>query len=152
MVRASSILPFARQLLGPNEGRHDSRGSDRVAHRPTRPDKAEKREERHVQGARRQERHREQERDRPQRLGARHQPRPRDPVRHEPDRDREQDEGQGLRDLKQARAALVRPECQDGDDRGRGERDLLGRLRSEVGPGEPAKVQRKGVRGVVRQR
>ena len=85
-----------------------------------------------------------------QRFGARHQPAPRDAVGEQAGGDREQDERQRQRGLQQAGLAFADAEQQHRDDRGRGQRDLLGRLGGEVGPGQAVEGfgQMKGVGGL----
>ena len=83
------------------------------------------------------------QRHRAQRLGARHQRAPRDAVGEQAGRNGEQDEGQRQRGLQQAGLAFGDAEHQHRDDGGRGERDLLGRLRGEVGPGEAVEGRRQ---------
>ena len=70
------------------------------------------------------------------RFRARHQPPPRDAVGEQARGDREQDERQRQRGLQQAGLAFADAEQQHRDDRGRGQRDLLGRLRRQIGPGQ----------------
>ncbi len=77
-----------------------------------------------------------EQRRRAQRFRARHQPAPRDAVGEQAGGNGEQDERQRQRGLQQAGLAFADAEQQHRDDRGRRQRDLLGRLRGEIGPGE----------------
>jgi hypothetical protein len=63
-------------------------------------------------------------------------------------RNGEQHEGRGQRHLQQACLALTNAERKHRNDRRGGERDLLGRLRDEVGPGEAMKACGKGWRAM----
>jgi predicted phosphodiesterase len=85
------------------------------------------------------------QRGRPHRLRARHQPAPLQTVGHEPGGNGKQDEGQGERGLQQASLARACAEQQYGDDRRGGQRHLLGRLRREIGPGQPVESRRQSV-------
>ena len=60
---------------------------------------------------------------------------------------REQDEGQRQRGLQQAGLAFADAEQQHRDDGRGGQRDLLGRLRGEVGPGEAVEGRGQVQRG-----
>ena len=125
-----------RQLLRSHQRRHQRRRCDAVGNGAAHGDKAEQREQwqRHpAQPDREQDR---RQRRGAQRLGARHQPAPRDPVGKQAGRNREQDEGQGQRGLQQAGLAFADAQQQHRDDRRGRKRNLLGRLGGEVGPGE----------------
>ena len=136
-VRASSIRALAAGRScgdtsdGTKRGRRDAIG-DRPAHR----DKAEQREQRQRQQAEPDQQQDREQRRRAQRFRARHQPPPRDAVGEQARGDREQDERQRQRGLQQAGLAFADAEQQHRDDGRGGQRDLLGRLRGEVGPGE----------------
>ncbi|MGY4419323.1 hypothetical protein ACVWY2_001748 [Bradyrhizobium sp. JR6.1] len=125
-----------RQLLRGHQRRDERRCCDAVGDRAADCDEAEQSEQR--QGHRAEP---QQQQDRgkgggAQRLGARHHPAPRHAVSQQACGNRKQDERQRQRGLQQAGLAFADAEHQHGDD-GRGrKRNLLGRLRGEVGPGQ----------------
>lgn len=125
-----------RQEVRTHQRRHQRRGGHAVDDGAAHGGKAEHRQQRQVERADRQQEHDGGERGRAQRLGARHQRAARDAVGEQAGRNREQDEGQGEGSLEQAGLALRDAQRQHRDDGGCGERDLLGRLGREVGPGE----------------
>src|SRR5580698_10198266 len=77
-----------------------------------------------------------QQRQRAQRFRARHQPASRDPVGQHAGRYSKQDERQRQRGLQQAGLAFADTQQQHRDDRRGGQRNLLGGLGRQVGPGE----------------
>ena len=131
-----------RQLLRGHQRRHQSGCGDAVGDRSADRDEAEQRKQRQRDLAEPDQQQNAGQRRGAQRLGARHHPAPRDAVGEQTCGDREQDEGQRQRGLQQAGLAFADAEQQHGDDRRCGQRDLLGRLRGEVGPGQA--VERGG--------
>jgi hypothetical protein len=115
---------------------HQRRGGDAVDDGAAHCDEAQESQQRQGDPAEHDQAKRRQQRGRPQRLGARHQPSPRQAVGHQARRNGEQNERQGERGLQQAGLALARAEQQHGDDRRGGQRDLLRRLRREIGPSQ----------------
>ena len=125
-----------RQLLRGHERGHQRRRGDAVDDRAAHRDEAEQREQGQVDGAGPDQQQDRRECGRAQRFGAGHQETPRHPVGEQACGDRKQDEGQRQRGLQRSGLALADAEQQHGDDGRRGKRDLLGRLRGEIGPGE----------------
>ena len=125
-----------RQLLRSHQRRHQRRRGDAVGHGAAHRDEAEQRQQRQRHQAKPDQQQRGAERRGAQRFRARHQVASRDPVGQQPRRDREQDEGQRQRGLQQPGLAFADAEQQHGYDRRRGQRDLLGRLGGQVGPGQ----------------
>jgi len=126
-----------------HQGRDQRWRCDVVGNRAAGADEAEQRQQLERQEAGRGERQHRDERQRAQQLGRRHEAAPRHAVGQHAGRDREQQEGQRLRGLQQPGLAGSGAEREHGDDRRRGEADLLGRLRGEVGPGEAIEARRQ---------
>ena len=135
-------------LRGDERGHQRGRGDavdDGAAHRG----EAEQREQGQVERAEPDQQQDRGERHRAQRFGAGHQEAARHAVGEQARRDREQDEGQRERRLQRAGLAFADAEQQHGDDGRRGQRDLLGRLRGEVGPGEAVEGRGQLIAGEV---
>jgi hypothetical protein len=126
-----------RQDVALDEGGDERGRGDAIADRAACPDESQDCQQRQAQSAEAQQHQHADERDDTQRLGCRHQPRPRHAIREHAGRNRQQQERQGLRRLQDAGLGLPRSQGKDGDDRRRGQADLLGRLRRKVGPREP---------------
>ena len=126
-----------RQLLRGDQRRHQRRRGDAVGDGAAHGDEAEQRQQRQRQQPEPDQQQVAASAAARKRFRARHQPAPRDAVGEQAGGDREQDEGQRQRGLQQAGLAFADAEQQHRDDGGRGQRDLLGRLRREVGPGQP---------------
>ena len=136
-VRASSIRALAAgNCLRRHQRGHQRRRGDAIGHRAAHRDEAEQRQQRQRHPPEPDQQQDSGQRRGAQRFRARHQPAPRDAVGEQTGRDREQDERQRQRGLQQAGLAFADAEQQHRDDGGRGQRDLLGRLRGEVGPGQ----------------
>jgi hypothetical protein len=130
-------------LLRTDQRRHQSGRGHAVGDGATYGDEAEQREQRQRQCSEPDQKQDSGKRRRPQRFGTRHHKAPRDAVGEQAGGDRKQDEGQRQRGLQQAGLALADPEQQHGDDRGCGQRNLLGRLGGEVGPGQAIEGRRQ---------
>ncbi len=126
----------SRQRRARHQRRHQRRRGDAVSDRAGRADEAEERQQRQVQQAKRGEHEDGRERRRAQRLRGDHEPAARQAVGEQAGGDREQQERQRLRRLQQAGRAGAGAQRQHGDERRRGQGDLLGRLRRQVGPGQ----------------
>ena len=125
-----------RQQVRTHQRGHQRRRGHAVDDGAAHGGKAEQRQQRQIERAEREQQHDRCKRHRPQRLGARHQRAAGDAVGKQAGRNGEQDEGQGEGGLEQTGLAFGDAQRQHRDDGGRGQRDLLGRLRRQVGPGE----------------
>ncbi|MGY3118556.1 hypothetical protein ACVWXQ_002493 [Bradyrhizobium sp. S3.14.4] len=115
-----------------HQGRRRHAVDDRAAYGG----KAEQSQQRQIERAQCEQQHDGRQRDRAQRFGTRHQRAAGDAVGEQAGRNGEQDKGQGEGGLEQTGLAFRNTQREHGDDRGRGQRDLLGRLRRQVGPCE----------------
>ena len=125
-----------RQLLRCHQRGHQRGSCDAVGDRSAYRDEAEQCEQRQRHPAEPDQQQDPGQRRGAQRFRARHQIAPRNAVGEQAGGDREQDEGQRQRGLQQSGLAFADAEQQHRDDGRRGQRDLLGRLRGEVGPGQ----------------
>ena len=120
------------ERLGSDHGGHERGSRDAIRNRARGANEAEKRKERKRQQSGEGEKKHRQERERAHPLGKCHQVAAGGAVGEKACRDREEEEGQGLGRLQQACFTRARAECEDGDDGGRREPDLLGGLREEI--------------------
>jgi hypothetical protein len=113
--------------------------------RPSRtPEQAQQRERRHTQQADRlRQRQDTDERHHAQHLGGGHEAPARHAIGEHARRDGQEQERQRLRGLEQPGRAGAGAESEHGDERRRREADLLGRLRRQIGPGQPVEGGRK---------
>ncbi len=131
------------QQLRRYQRRHQRRRRDAVDDRAAYRDEARQREQGQCQQVEADQHEDCEQRRGAQGFRARHQPPPRDAVGEQACGDREQDERQRQRGLQQAGLAFADAEQQHRDDRSRGQRDLLGRLRREIGPGQAVEGRRQ---------
>jgi hypothetical protein len=125
-----------RQCRARHQRRDQRRRGDAIGDRARRAEEAEKRQHRQAEQAEHGQHEHGGERRGAQRLGADHEAATREAVGEQPRRDRQQQERQGLRRLQHAGRAGAGAERENGDERRRGQADLLGRLRRQIGPGE----------------
>ena len=140
-----------RQQLRRYQRRHQRRRRDAIDDRAAYRDEARQREQRQCQQIEPDQHEDCEQRRGAQGFRARHQRPPRDAVGEQARGDCEQDERQRQRGLQQPGPAFADPEQEHRDDGGSGERNLLGRLRGQIGPGQPVEGRWQTEAGIGRE-